>query len=565
MSNYTPLKFDMSDYKKAREEVAKLLGINLKELTYLLYKEKVENLYNTFEIPKKNGGFRIIYAPKDRLKHIQRKLSNSLFAIHSKYLLDNNIKTVISHGFEKDKSIITNSLVHKNKKYVLNIDISDFFPSFHFGRVQGYFHKSKEFNFSKEVSTIIAQLACYKGKLPQGAPTSPIISNLIFNIIDLRILKLSKKYKLDYTRYADDMSFSTNNKAFKNYYLDFIQELKELLENSGFDINQNKTRFEYYSSRQEVTGLTVNYKINASKKFIKNTRAMADQLYKNYIFLIDQEYGTLNKLEGRFSFINQLDRFNNKLEYRTTKKNNKKFISGFNKREKQYQYFLFYKYFFNPYMPTIVTEGKTDILHIKSALMKYYYKYPKLINKTSDGKYKFNIYFLNRTKRLDYFLGISSDGADTMKNIWNFYTGKNNFVNIFEYIKNKSHNVPPYKANPVILLFDNEQKSNKPLRNFLNYIDIKLDDGQISKLLKDNLFLQTIPLVKDLKECEIEDLYPDDVLNININGKNFCRSAEADSEKYFGKHIFSVYIKKNYDRIDFSAFLQVLDSINELC
>ena len=100
---------------------------------------------------------------------------------------------------------------------------------------------------------------------------------------------------------------------------------------------------------------------------------MANQLYKTNSFLIDGKNGTINQLEGRFSFINQLDWLNNKLEYRTTKKKtNKKFISGLNAREKQYQYFLFYKYFFRPNKPTIVTEGKTDILHIKSALMKHY-------------------------------------------------------------------------------------------------------------------------------------------------------------------------------------------------
>lgn len=556
----------MGDYKKAREEVAKLLGIELKELTYLLYKEKVENLYNTFEIPKKNGEFRIIHAPKDDLKWIQRKLSDKLSEVHSDYLLNNNIKSVISHGFQEGKSIITNASLHRHKKYLLNIDIADFFPSFHFGRVQGYFRKSKEFNFSKEVSTIVAQLACYKGKLPQGAPTSPIISNLIFNIIDLHILKLAKNYKLDYTRYADDMSFSTNNKAFRKDYLAFIQELKELLEKNGFVINQNKTRLEYYSSRQEVTGLTVNDKINASRTFINNTRAMANQLYKTNSFQINGRDGTLNQLEGRFSFINQLDWLSNKLEYRTTKKKtNKKFISGLNTREKQYQYFLFYKYFFRPDRPTIVTEGKTDILHIKSALMKYYDRYPKLITKISDGKYEFKVYFLNKTRRLDYFLGISSDGADTMKNIWNFYIGKNNCINIYEYIKNKSQNESLDKVNPVILLFDNEQKSDRPLKNFLKYLGIKLDDRQISKQLKANLFLQTIPLMKGLEECEIEDLYEKEVLNVTIDGKNFCRSAEDDSEKYFGKHIFSMYIRERYNRIDFSNFLEVLDSINNLC
>lgn len=564
----------MSNYKKARKEVAIWLGIELKELTCILYKEKTENLYKTFNIPKKNGDFRVIHAPKGNLKSIQRKLGDKLSKIHLDFLLKNNIKSTISHGFQKGRGIITNASIHKHKKYLLNIDIADFFPSFHFGRVQGYFHKSKEFNFSKEFSTIIAQLTCYEGKLPQGAPTSPIISNLIFNIIDLHIIKLAKKYKLDYTRYADDMSFSTNNKVFKTNYLTFIKELKKLLEQNGFEINQNKTRLEYNSSRQEVTGLTVNDKINASRKFIKNTRSMADQLYKVHDFLINGQTGTINQLEGRFSFINQLDWINNKIEYRTTKKKktNKKFIYGLNAREKQYQYFLFYKYFFRPDRPTIVTEGKTDILHIKAALMRYYKKYPKLITETSNGKYAFKVYFLNKTRRLDYFLGISSDGADTMKNIWNFYTGKNNCANIFDYLNNKDKSMNSKKVNPVILLFDNEQKSDKPLKNFLNYINIKLDNGTTSKHLKGNLFLQTIPLKEGLKECEIEDLYQTEVLNITINEKKFCRNMDGDSEEYFGKHIFSMYIKKHYDDkindnyiIDFSNFINILNEIDNLC
>lgn len=555
----------MNDYRIARKELARLISVDLKDITYVLYKTRVENSYSSFEIPKKNGEPRVIDTPEGKLKWIQRKLSEKLYQVHSNYMTKNGIKTSVSHGFEKNKSIITNAYRHKNKKYLLNIDISNFFSSFNFGRVQGYFYKSREFMFTKEVATIIAQLVCYKGKLPQGAPTSPIISNLIFNIVDLQILALAKKYRLNYTRYADDMSFSTNNKVFEKEHINFIQELSDLLVKNGFEINQNKTRLEYCSSKQEVTGLTVNNKINASQKFIKNTRSMVNQLYKTNSFQIDGADGTLNQLEGRFSFINQLDWINNKLEYRTTKKKtNKKFISGLNTREKQYQYFLFYKYFFRPSKPTIVTEGKTDILHIKSALMKYCDRYPNLITKVKDGKYEFKVYFLNKTKRLNYFLGISSDGADTMKNIWNFYDGKNNYKNIYEYIKNKNQVKSLNIVNPVILLFDNEQKSEKPLKNFLKYTGANLEINQIAKQLKANLFLQTIPLVNSLEECEIEDLYQKEVLNVTINGKKFCRDAEADSEKYYGKHFFSMYIMKHYNEVDFSNFLPILDSINSL-
>lgn len=553
----------MNDYKFAREEVARLIGVNLKEITHVLYKTKVENSYTSFKIPKKNGEYRVIDTPNDKLKMIQRKINKKLCDIHTNYIIQKGIKTSISHGFEKNKSIITNASRHKKKKYLLNIDISNFFSSFHFGRVQGYFYKSQEFMFSKEVATVIAQLVCYKGELPQGAPTSPIISNLIFNIVDLKILALAKEYKLNYTRYADDMSFSTNNKVFKKKYHDFVQKLSGLLRKNGFEINQNKTRLEYCSSKQEVTGLTVNNKLNASRKFIKMTRAMANQLYKTNSFQIDGEDGTINQLEGRFSFINQLDWLNNKLEDRTTKKKStKKYISGLNAREKQFQYFLFYKYFFRPARPTIVVEGKTDILHIKSALMKYYEKYPKLITKDADGKFEFKVYFLNKSKRLKYFLGISGDGADAMKNIYNFYNGKNNCENIYERMSNRCEIESSSKVYPVILFFDNEQKSDRPLNKFLKYLGINFPDDQLNVQLKANLFLQTIPLVNGLCECEIEDLYQKEVLEVTINGKKFCRSAENDSKEKYGKHIFSMYVINHYNDIDFSNFIEILDSIN---
>ena len=117
---------------------------------------------------------------------------------------ENRIITNISHGFERGKSIISNARVHKNKKYVVNMDIKDFFPSIHFGRIVGFFQNNRYFKLPYEVAVIIAQIACYKGHLPQGSPCSPVIANLICNVMDIRILKLAKKYKLDYTRYADD-------------------------------------------------------------------------------------------------------------------------------------------------------------------------------------------------------------------------------------------------------------------------------------------------------------------------------------------------------------------------
>ena len=556
----------MNDYIKAREDVANFLGIKSNYLSFILYKKGINNLYTSFEIPKKNGDNREINAPRDDLKQIQKQLSIKLNEIHKRYLEKNGIKQIISYGFEKEKGIIKNALVHKHKKYVLNMDISNFFPSFHFGRVQGYFYKSKEFNFSKEMSVVIAQLACYQGRLPQGAPSSPVISNLIFNIVDLRILELAKKYKLNYTRYVDDLSFSTNDKNFGVNYEEFICELTELLEKNKFYINKKKTRLVYQNSRQEVTGLTVNDRINANNKFIKDTRAMLNLLYKKNQFFINNKIGDINQLEGRLSFINQLDRSNNISDYKIRKRTlNKHYISGLNAREKQYQYFLFYKYFFYPSKPTIVTEGKTDILHVKASLMKYYNKYPNLITKHNSGKFEFKVNFLHKTKRLSYLLGISVDGADTMKNIWNFYTGNHGYYNIYEYLNKKNPQELSDRINPVILLFDNEQKTKRPLKEFLNHTDTVLEQGMISKKLLANLYLQTIPIIGKSEECEIEDLYLKELLDTPIDGKKFCKNAKDNSKDYVGKHIFSLYVIKHYKEIEFNNFISLLDSINDIC
>lgn len=557
----------MNNYKNARKQVCELLGIEPQELSYVLYKKGINNFYKQFKIPKKDGTYREICSPDKKLKYIQKKLSKVLIKKQNEYNKANNIVLNISHGFVRDKSIITNSKIHRNKKILLNIDICNFFDSFHFGRVKGFLEKNNAFKYSNEVSTILSQLACYKGKLPQGSPSSPIIANLIFNIVDMRIIKISKKFGLDYTRYADDLSFSTNNKSFFKNNEQFIKDIKNILEISGFSINEKKLRVIYSSSRQEVTGLTVNKKLNVNKKFIMETRAMANNEYRNGSFLINGEEGTINQLEGRFSFINQLDKYNNNINFNNDKKNlNKKFMHGLNSREKQYQYFLFYKYFYNPEKPTIVTEGKTDILHLKAALLKYYKMFPNLISKKGEN-IELKIYFLKRSERLRYFLGVYPDGADTMKNIFNFYKGKNNCFNINEYLnKKREPNNVNLKRNPVILLLDNEQESSgkKPLKEFLKYSNLKLSKKETTIRIIDNLYLQTIPLLVNTKEMEIEDLYSDNVLLTKIGGKLFTKKEDYDNKLYFGKDYFSKQVYKNYKNIDFKNFLPLLNSINTI-
>ncbi|QVL39513.1 retron Ec67 family RNA-directed DNA polymerase/endonuclease [Bacillus velezensis] len=543
-----------------RNELADFLKIPRKQLSYVLYVKSINNLYTSFEIHKKNGGVRNIKAPLEELKDIQRKLAEALYKHKKK---KQGQKNKLSHAFEKNKGIITNAEIHRNKRLVLNIDLENFFESFHFGRVRGFFTKNKNFLLPIEVATIIAQLSCYEGKLPQGAPTSPIISNLICGILDYRLLKITKKYKLNYTRYADDLTFSTNDKNFLNVQTKFYEEISNELIQAGFKINEKKTRLQYKDSRQTVTGLVVNSKINVNRTFYKETRAMAHQLYKQGNFKINSESADLNQLEGRFAFINQLTRYNNQ------KDGDKHNFYNLSSRELQYQKFLFYKYFFANPKPLIVTEGKTDIVYLKAALKKLYNEYPDLITKDINGTFEFKVSFLKKTKRLGYFLNIQ-DGGTGLKNINDFFNSNNakkSAMNYLNYFKTISNTLP---QSPVILMFDNEIKSGKkkPIGDFLHHA--KVDNEQVDTLknehkinIIDNLYLLTVPLIGK-PECDIEDLFDNTTLSHKINGKKFIKKDNYDTSKYYGKDIFSKYILDNYLNIDFNNFRSVLDNINNI-
>ena len=549
---------------KTGNNLADFLNLQRKTITHILYNRHVESYYHSFKIPKKSGGYREINAPKDELKIVQKRIANSLYEYRDYICVMENKKLNISHAFERNKNIVSNAIIHRNKRYIINIDLKDFFDSFHFGRVMGFFKNNKYFKMPKEVAIVMAQLVCYNGKLPQGAPTSPVITNFICNILDYRILQIAKKYRLDYTRYADDLTFSTNIKNWDNQFEEFIKKLEKIIKESGFQINEKKTRISYFYSKQLVTGLIVNKKINVEHIYYKKIRAMAHELYTKGKFYIseEEEYKgekAIRKLEGCFSFINEIDKYNNKLKNNT----NKKFFKLCS-REKEFQKFLFYKYFYYNFNPLIITEGKTDILYIKAALKNLYEEYPDLIEKDEKGKFKFKISFFKRTNRLSFFFNISIDGADTMKNIYKFYTNSEYF-NYFEYFYKIAHCKP---KQPVILIFDNELNSkDKPLFKFKKVCKLKLDkyeNGFNEKIIENgNLFLLTNQLVENKDESEIEDLFSKEVLEHQINGKSFSRETKFDTEKYYGKDKFSKYIYNNYNQIDFSNFRIILNNINE--
>ena len=189
-------------------------------LTYILYVQAPGKKYKTFEIPKKSGGSRKICAPTEDLKLLQRRLADLLQDCVDEIKKaqgrhdDGPKPDKIAHGFRRRRSIVTNAARHRRRRFVFNVDIADFFGSINFGRVRGFFISDKNFQLNPKVATLIAQAACFENSLPQGSPCSPVISNLIGHVLDVHLAKLAEKTGCIYSRYADDLTFSTNDKNF---------------------------------------------------------------------------------------------------------------------------------------------------------------------------------------------------------------------------------------------------------------------------------------------------------------------------------------------------------------
>ena len=257
---------------KTRGDVARLLGIREVSLRYFLYKKRPENMYHTFSIAKKDGTCREIAAPDKPLKRIQQKLVQVLNDVYD--------PKICVYGFVPEKGILDNASQHTKRKLILNIDLKDFFSQIHFGRVRGMF-MAPPYALPDEVATTIAQLVCFKGRLPQGAPSSPIITNMICAPLDNALLRFAKRMNCVYTRYADDISISTYKSSFNHdivfsdqYGVHLGEELLAILKKNSFQVNENKISLRSKYQRQEVTGLTVNAFPNVRRSYIKHVRAI---------------------------------------------------------------------------------------------------------------------------------------------------------------------------------------------------------------------------------------------------------------------------------------------------
>jgi RNA-directed DNA polymerase len=257
-------------------DCADLLEIDYSNLVYHLYKVPADERYTTFPLTKRNGGTRTISAPATALKIIQRKLAYVLRCVYE--------PKAPAHAYLKDKSIVTNAEMHRRRRFVLNVDLENFFPSITFKRVRGLF-MAVPYNRNKSVATVLAQICCHENVLPQGAPTSPIISNMICAKMDSQLRRLAVKHRCVYTRYADDLTFSTSLRNFpenlaKVSPTDSLPgvvvgpELKHVIETNGFRVNGKKVRLQTANRRQVVTGLVVNRFPSVGGRFVSKTRAM---------------------------------------------------------------------------------------------------------------------------------------------------------------------------------------------------------------------------------------------------------------------------------------------------
>lgn len=244
--------------------LAKLLGIEHKILASIV--NNPNSFYYNFEIPKRNGGLREISAPYPVLLSAQRWIYENIL---KKQPLHESCK-----GFVKDNSIVDNARPHLNKNYLLKMDIKDFFPSIKISRIMSIF---RVLGYTKRISYYLASICCLDGQLPQGAATSPYLSNIIAKRLDYRLNGLAKKFNLTYTRYADDLTFSGEALPIriKNY-------IEAIVADEGFEINKTKTRLIGEKGQKIVTGISISSgKLTIPKKTKREVRKNIHYVLKN--------------------------------------------------------------------------------------------------------------------------------------------------------------------------------------------------------------------------------------------------------------------------------------------
>lgn len=269
--------------------LAQAMGISMAELRFLAYDRALATVshYRRFTIPKKAGGLRTISAPMPRLKRAQYWVLDAVLAqapIHE-----------AAHGFVPGRSIVTNAGAHVGRDVVVNLDLKDFFPSLDYRRIKGKF---RGLGYAEPVATVLAlictepdvdaveldgqSLYAARGprRLPQGAPSSPALTNVICTRLDARLSGLARSLGFTYTRYADDLTFSASGAAAAKVGA-LLAHVHEIVAAEGFTVHPDKTRVMRRGRHQEVTGLTVNERIGVPRETLRRFRALLHGLERH--------------------------------------------------------------------------------------------------------------------------------------------------------------------------------------------------------------------------------------------------------------------------------------------
>lgn len=305
-------------------ELADAVNLSVPQLKGLCYQRDVAtNLaYSHFTIAKRNGTARQIWSPIPRLKFVQRWILNQVL---------NNLTTHdAAHGFVRGKSIVTNAAVHSNSELLIKLDVKDFFPSVSWRRVKGVFRHA---GYQEQISTLLALLCTEAPRqiikqdgvtyyvalgdraLPQGAPTSPALSNIVCLNLDRRLTGLADKIGLRYSRYADDLTFSLPVSSQKSTSAksdsdtkhnkligQLLGSVNKILREEGFALNNDKTRVIRTGNQHNVTGMVVNGSgvPRVSRQIKRMLRAAVHNLESGGTLRADE---TLNTLSGYAAWI----------------------------------------------------------------------------------------------------------------------------------------------------------------------------------------------------------------------------------------------------------------------
>ena len=575
-----------------RAQFAAFLGVPVRTMTHILYVLTPANRYTSFDIPKRDGGVRKINAPVPVLKDLQTKLTKILVdcvkEIQAEELEQHKKVRYLAcaYGFLPDKSIVHNARNHRDRRHVLNLDIQDFFGSINFGRVRGVFISDRRWNLDPVIATLIAQIACHGQGLPQGAPTSPVVSNVVGQLLDSRMRKLAKRDRCSYSRYADDLTFSTNIRKFPaalavtdpvSLEVSLGDELSRELNRAGFTANPGKTRLQGRTSRQVVTGLVVNEKVDIDRRYYRRLRSMLRSVAKTGSYYLPgrplDPKQDLKFLEGMFAHAYHVQCMDIQRDEPERMRHAQKFgMDGqSHQREKPpvfdlFASFLKYKHFVARDTPLMLVEGVTDPIYIKCALTKLSLgdlaAYPRLVALSPVDPPTPKIRFLTASDTVKDVLDLGTGVGGQVKLLQSYHT----FLEGFD-VSDTGH--------PVIILCDNDEAAKKvftaakdaakKLAKQRNQPDpiliIELQSKDKFYYVGGNLYLVKLPEDPAHAPVVIEDLLSQALRNQTVAGKwfNGNKAAGTKLDKVpFAKEV----VRASTDPNDFKDFKTLFDRLD---